>query len=79
MQWFRRICRFLGAEASKELDDTKLLQFMNHLAMEEKVASSTQKQALNALVFIQERAFGMEVGDISGFAVLKRSAGFPWC
>ncbi|MET0218414.1 MAG: site-specific integrase [Burkholderiales bacterium] len=43
--------------------------FLNHLAVERRVAASTQSQALNAIVFFYDSFLGQALGQMSG---LKR-------
>lgn len=43
--------------------------FLNHLAIERRVAASTQTQALNAIVFLYENVLMCPLGQMSG---LKR-------
>jgi site-specific recombinase XerD len=38
--------------------------FLTHLAVKEKVSSSTQNQALSALLFLYRHVLGREVGDL---------------
>ncbi len=38
--------------------------FLTHLAVKEKVAASTQNQALSALLFLYRRVLGREIGDL---------------
>lgn len=45
--------------------------------MERAVASSTQKGALNALVFIAQSVFGLELGDIGDFVRAKNRKRIP--
>jgi len=67
----------------QKLDDTKGLRaeeikdYLDHLAMERSVAASTQKGALNALIFIAEKVFQREVGDIGEFVRAKNRKKIP--
>ena len=45
--------------------------------MGREVSSSTQKQALNALVFVAEKVFELELGDIGDFARAKNRKKIP--
>lgn len=52
-QWVTRYLRFYGGcTHPRDLDARAVEKFLSHLAVEGKVASSTQHQALNALVFL---------------------------
>ena len=50
---------------------------MSELAVKGRVSRSTQKQALNALVFLFREALGREAGDLSGFQTARRGARVP--
>ena len=52
-QWILRFIYFSGkTQHPKEMGPKEVERFLSHLASHEKVAASTQKQALNALVFL---------------------------
>jgi len=51
LSWVRRLKLFLNEKSPYELNGSDLQDFLTHLAIERKVSSSTQNQALNALVF----------------------------
>ena len=50
--WFRSFRQFVGEKQPGELLGRDLQDFLSHLAVERKVSSSTQNQALNAIVFL---------------------------
>jgi integron integrase len=52
-QWILRYVRYFGAKTHpNKLGAQDVERFLSHLATEKQVSSSTQKQALNALVFL---------------------------
>jgi len=52
-QWIRRYIHFFGGRTHpRELNAGHVEKFLSHLATEGKVAASTQRQALNAIVFL---------------------------
>jgi len=51
LSWVRRLKGFLNGKPPHELNGEDLQDFLTHLAIEKKVSSSTQNQALNAIVF----------------------------
>ncbi len=51
-RWIRRFIVFNGKRHPSELGAAEISAFLSHLATGEKVAASTQNQALNALVFL---------------------------
>ena len=54
-----------------------MAQFLTHLATERQVSSSTQNQALNALVFLYRQVLGRPLGDIQGAARAKQPIRVP--
>ena len=51
--------------------------YLDYLALERKVASSTQTQALNALIFLYREVLEVEVGDLSHFRRARSSGKLP--
>ncbi len=51
LKWIREFKFFMQEKNPAELTENDLQHFLSHLAVEKKVAPSTQNQALNALVF----------------------------
>ncbi|MEM0966841.1 MAG: integron integrase [Verrucomicrobiota bacterium] len=73
-------CNFLkrtGLRSGAEINAARLKEYLDYLAMERAVSSSTQKGALNALVFIAEKVFGLEVGDIGEFVRARNHKRIP--
>jgi integron integrase len=50
--WLRSFRAFVGEKQPHRLEGRDLQDFLSHLAVEKKVSSSTQNQALNAIVFL---------------------------
>ena len=51
-QWWERFQKFCGGRLEGELGAAEVRSFLEHLAVERQVSAATQKQALNALVFV---------------------------
>ncbi|MCP4670898.1 MAG: integron integrase [Desulfobacula sp.] len=51
-QWILRYIRFSNKNHPKNLNTQDIERFLSHLTMQEEVSASTQRQALNALVFL---------------------------
>lgn len=56
---------------------SSIKNYLDYLAMERAVAVSSQKQALNALVFVAREVFGLELGDIGDFVKAKNRKKVP--
>jgi len=50
--WIRRYILFHNKRHPQEMGSAEITAFLNHLATKEKVAASTQNQALSALLFL---------------------------
>ncbi|MFV1995634.1 MAG: integron integrase [Verrucomicrobiales bacterium] len=67
VQWATRFSRFrmrrLGGEIL-EFEQVALSRYLEFLALERQVSPATQKQALNALIFLGKRVYGVEEIDL---------------
>jgi integron integrase len=52
LNWIRRFILFHNLRHPRSLGNDQIESFLSHLAVDEKVAASTQNQALNALLFL---------------------------
>lgn len=69
--WVRRFIVFHDMAAPGDLNASHIREFLNYLATEKAVASSTQNQALNAVVFLYAKVLGRDPGDFSDFVRAK--------
>ena len=53
----------MDGKFSKDMGKTEIEAFLSHLAINRKVAASTQRQALNALVFLYKHVLDKPIGD----------------
>jgi integron integrase len=65
--WIERFARHVKIEALETLGEQQIAQFLDALALEERLSASSQRQALNALVFLYREVFKQELGDFSDF------------
>lgn len=64
--WIKRFLGFYGmARHPREMGSAEVERYLSHLATEGKVAASTQRQALNAIVFLYRDVLDVELGDIA--------------
>ena len=56
---------------------SEIHQFLSHLAINKRVAASTQNQALNAIVFLYRKVLKKEPGDFSDFPRARRPKRLP--
>lgn len=62
--WIKRFILYYNAQHPSSLSPLHVQRFLAHLAEHLKVSSSTQNQALNAIVFLYRHVLQRELGDI---------------
>jgi len=81
LDWVERFFVYMRETTESDLDadltPDAVQNFLSHLAITKRVASSTQNQALCALVFLFRDVMGQELGDISGMVWAKRGKKLP--
>lgn len=80
--WVHRFLLFCKAQAGvwrhpREMGATEVRAFLTHLAVERKVAVSTQNQALNALVFLFREVLGCAFGALGEYDRPQRREKLP--
>ena len=75
--WIRQYILFHHKRHPEEMGPSEVRAFLSHLVRNRNVAISTQRQALNALVFLYEAVLTREAGDFSGFDRPTRPARLP--
>ena len=75
--WYRDFVRQSGLADGCLMSASMIKGYLDYLAMERAVSSSTQKQALNALVFIAQEVFELELGEIGEFVRAKNRKRIP--
>jgi site-specific recombinase XerD len=76
--WIRHFIHFTNMQHPREVDISKIGEYLTYLACERHVSVNTQKVALNALVYLFQKCLKREVGDL-GFklatALTQREVG----
>jgi integron integrase len=62
--WILRYIRYHNTRHPRELGEPEIIAFLTHLAAEQRVARSTQMQALSALMLLYREVLGVRVGDL---------------
>lgn len=65
LQWLRAFQGFLAGKPPVEIGPADVKRFLSHIAVEKRVAASTQNQAFNALLFLFRHVFDRDLADIS--------------
>jgi integron integrase len=65
VHWMVRYIRFHHIKHPNTMGTAEIEQFLTHLATHDKVAASTQNQALAALLFLYKEVLHIEVGELN--------------
>ena len=65
LHWIRRFIYFNGKRHPKDMGELEVEQFLTHLAIEIKVAPTTQNQALCAVIFMYRHVLEMDLTNMS--------------
>ncbi len=76
LYWITCYIRFHKMQHPKEMGPAEVDEFLTYLSLERKVAPSTQRGALNALVFLYHRFLEIPLGDLQ-FSYAKISTRIP--
>jgi integron integrase len=80
VEWCRRFYAWLaetGVGAAPAIQSVHIRDFLSHLAMRQRVASSTQNQAFNALLFLCREILNIELTDVDKAVRAKRGVKLP--
>jgi len=75
VRWYRDFLKHAGGDVTMTAAGVK--SYLDYLAMERAVSASTQKGALNALVFVAREVFEVELGEIGEFVRAKNRKRIP--
>lgn len=75
--WTKDYVRYHRLRHPAQMDETQVIEFLTHLAVDRHVSSSTQNQALNALVFLYKHLLRQPLGSLAGAARAKRQERLP--
>jgi integron integrase len=82
IDWFKRFHTYLTGTKNKNwekqgADETDVRDFLSHLAIKQRVSSSTQNQAFNALLFLFREVLKIDLHDLSKTVRAKRGPKLP--
>lgn len=80
LQWIERFLSYALASETQEIEDLSSADFKNflsHLALKQRVSSSTQNQAFNAILFLFRHVLGKETGNLGDTVRAKRGQRLP--
>jgi len=77
VHWVRRYVLHHGKRPPWEMGEREVAAFLTHLAVEQRVAASTQNQAFASLQFLYASVIGRPLGDFNGVVRAKRPQRLP--
>ena len=83
VSWIKRFILFHNKRHPREMGRAEIEAFLTHLAVDRNVASSTQNQALHAILFLLRSCFSIvkswnkELQSKSMHSALRSAAGYP--
>jgi hypothetical protein len=77
--WIRRFVLHNGRRHPRELDEAAVGAYLSHLAVVDRVAASTQNQALAALRFLYDVVLQQPLSAFRTFGPRSAAATCPWC
>jgi integron integrase len=75
--WIRRFILFHGKRHPAEMGQSEITQFLTALAVKDRVAASTQNQALSALLFLYREVFQQDLPWLDGVVRARRPERLP--
>jgi integron integrase len=75
--WIQRFAAFHRLAPLEELGGAEVRSYLEYLVESRDVSASTQKQALNALVFLYHQVLKLPLGELAEFARSKRPKHLP--
>lgn len=76
-RWIKNLIFFHNKKHPKEMTAEDINAFLTHLANERHVAFPTQKQAVNAIVFLFNKVLEKDIGSFGKFARARKSNHVP--
>ncbi len=77
VDWIRRFILFHGKRHPKDMGEKEISQYISHVAVDQKVASSTQNQAFNAIVFLYKNVLNIHLGNLGFMERAKKPQRLP--
>ena len=75
--WIRRFILYHNKKHPREMGEGEIGQFLSSLAIQDRVSSSTQNQAFNAILFLYREILGKEINLVQGVVRAKRPFRVP--
>jgi len=77
VHWIKRYIFFHKKRHPVEMGEKEIAEFLTHLAVKERVAASTQNQALSGILFLYKHVLRKEIGKVGEITWAKKPATLP--
>lgn len=77
VSWIKKFILFNNKTHPEKLSADEVKNFISHLANQRQVASSTQNQALNAILYLYKNVIKKEIKFVDGLSYVKRIKHLP--
>jgi len=77
LNWIKQYILFHKKCHPKDMGEKEISLYLSYLATDRKVASSTQNQALNAIVFLYKHVLRIDLGDFGPMERARRPERLP--
>ena len=77
IQWIRRYIYFHGKCHPEDMGEEEISSFLTRLAVDRKVSTSTQNQALSALLFLYKQVLAINLDWLDNVVRAKRPKRLP--
>jgi integron integrase len=77
IHWIRRFILFHNKRHPNEMGEPEISAFLTHLAVNRKIAASTQNQALSAILFLYQKVLGRKLEWLDDVVRAKRPRHIP--
>jgi integron integrase len=75
--WVRQYILFHHKKHPKDMGEVEIREFLNHLAVDKKVAAATQNQALCAIIFLYKEILQINIEDLGRITWAKKPKRLP--
>jgi integron integrase len=75
--WIKKFIFFHNVRHPKDMAEPEINAFLTHLAVKEHVSSSTQNQALCAIIFLYKYVLGHKIGDLGEVIRARKPVRLP--
>ncbi len=75
--WVLRYIRFHEFKHPRDMAEPEINEFLSYLAIQKKIGSSAQNQALAAILFLYRRVLELEIGDLGNLVRARKSVRVP--